>query len=81
VRRMTSLPADVFALADAGRLRPGGRADIVVFDPAAVADRATYEDPAVPAAGIEHVLVGGIWALRAGRPSGVRAGSRLRPSA
>jgi dihydroorotase/N-acyl-D-amino-acid deacylase len=80
VRRMTSLPADVFRLREVGRLAAGLRADVVAFDPAAVADLATYEAPTRPAAGIRHVLVGGAWALRDGRPAGARPGVRLRPA-
>ncbi len=80
VRRMTSLPADVFRLREVGRLAPGMRADVVVFDPATVADRATYDDPTQAAMGIEHVLVGGTWSVRAALPTGVRVGARLAPS-
>lgn len=80
VRRMTSLAADVFHLPEIGRLAPGRRADVVVFDPERVADRATYENPLQAATGVCHVLVGGAWAVRGGRPSTDRPGVRLRPS-
>ena len=52
VRKMTSLSADVLGLADRGRIRVGAAADLVVFDPATVADRATFEAPHVAPAGI-----------------------------
>ena len=63
VRRMTSLPAERFGLADRGTLKLGAYADVVVFDPITVADRATYEEPEQPAAGIALVLVNGraVW--------------------
>ena len=59
---MTSLPAQVFGLADRGRVREGGYADLVLFDPERVRDRATYAEPRLPAEGIERVFV------TAGRP-------------
>jgi N-acyl-D-amino-acid deacylase len=63
VRRMTSLPADRFGLADRGRVAAGQHADLVVFDPATVRDLATYDDPIRASAGIDLVLVGGevVW--------------------
>ena len=59
VRRMTALPASVFGLTDRGRVRPGGFADLVVFDPLRVRDRATYAEPCLPAEGIGTVFVNG----------------------
>jgi N-acyl-D-aspartate/D-glutamate deacylase len=71
------------ALRGKGRLRPGGDADIVVFDPATVADQASYRHSTRPAAGIRHVLVNGEFVVRDGdivadaRPGGpVRAEPR-----
>ena len=78
VRRLTSLPADHLAITDRGRLRAGQFADVVVFDPAAIADRATYEQPARLAAGISTVLVNGRFALRDGRPTGAHTGRVVR---
>lgn len=60
VRRMTSLPAGVFGLAGRGRVAPGFRADLAVFDPAAFRDAATYEDPCRPAEGLREVFVNGV---------------------
>jgi N-acyl-D-amino-acid deacylase len=77
IRTMTSLPAQVFNLVDRGTLRPGAFADIVIFDPARVADRATYQQPHAPADGIDWVLVNGAIARREGEFTGVRAGRVL----
>jgi N-acyl-D-aspartate/D-glutamate deacylase len=54
------------ALRGKGRLQPGGDADIVVFDPAAVTDQASYRDSTRPSAGIRHVLVNGAFVVRDG---------------
>lgn len=76
VRKMTSLPADRFSLAGRGRIEPGAFADLVVFDPERVIDRATYEEPHTFPDGIELVVVNGRVAWD-GRP-GERAGRALR---
>jgi N-acyl-D-amino-acid deacylase len=78
VRRMTGLSASRFGLSGRGTLAPGAYADITVFDPASVADRASFEAPTTPAAGIEHVFVNGrpVWAD--GKPTGERPGQALR---
>ena len=55
VHRMTGLPAKTFRLSERGLIRPGFFADLVAFDPGAIIDRATYEEPQVPAAGIHGV--------------------------
>ena len=60
MRSMTSLPAQVFGLKDRGQIRPGAFADILVFDPAAIRDAATYEDPHQLAEGMTHILVNGV---------------------
>ena len=78
VRRMTGLSAYRFGLAGRGILAPGGYADVTVFDPETVADRATFERPTIPAAGIEHVFVNGRPVWREGRPTGERPGRTLR---
>ena len=75
---MTGLPAARFGLADRGVVRPGAAADLVIFDPAAVIDRATYEDPARPAAGIDLVLANGEAIRDGARSTGARPGQVLR---
>ncbi|HVA86688.1 MAG TPA: D-aminoacylase [Candidatus Saccharimonadales bacterium] len=78
VRKMTSLPADVVGLRDRGRLAPGLVADLVCFDPETVTDRATWAEPAKLASGIEHVLIGGEFAIEGGRPANLRLGRVIR---
>ena len=78
IRKMTSLPADTLRLADRDRLIPGAFADVIVFDPATVADRAGYEDPRRYATGMHHVLVNGQPVLADGRVLPARPGRRLR---
>jgi N-acyl-D-amino-acid deacylase len=67
IRKMTSLPADRFGLRDRGRLVQGGAADLVVFDPADIGDRSTFEEPHIYPGGIHAVIVNGEMAWRAGR--------------
>jgi N-acyl-D-amino-acid deacylase len=78
VRRMTGLSAYRFGLAGRGILEPGAYADITVFDPETVVDRATFEQPTTPAAGIEHVFVNGRPVWSQGKPTGERPGRALR---
>jgi N-acyl-D-amino-acid deacylase len=78
IRRMTSLPADLFGLADRGRIVPGAWADLVVFDEDRIADRATYERPFVPAEGIRDCFVNGVAVIRGGTYTGARPGRVLR---
>jgi N-acyl-D-amino-acid deacylase len=78
VRRMTGLPASRFGLAGRGAIAAGASADITVFDAATVIDRASFEKPTVPAAGIEHVFVNGRPVWREGRATGERPGRGLR---
>jgi N-acyl-D-amino-acid deacylase len=78
IRRMTSLPAENLKLDRRGRLKAGYHADVVVFDPATVADRATYERPHQYATGVVHVLVNGIPVLDRGEPTDARPGRVAR---
>ena len=74
VAKLTSVPAARLGLRDRGVLREGAFADLVVLDPATVADVATYEQPARHPVGIEHVVVNGRLAVAAGAETGERAG-------
>ncbi|HUA54781.1 MAG TPA: D-aminoacylase [Candidatus Sulfotelmatobacter sp.] len=78
VHKMTGLTAANFGLRDRGVLRVGAFADLVLFDPETVIDRATFEKPTQPAAGIELVMVNGRPVWRDGAPTGARPGRALR---
>lgn len=74
VRRLTSLPADNLRIADRGRLRRGSYADLAIFDPATIADRATYENSHAYAVGMRHVFVNGVQVLKDGEHTGAKPG-------
>jgi N-acyl-D-aspartate/D-glutamate deacylase len=77
---MTALPASRVHLGDRGRLAPGMAADVVIFDPARVEDRATYEQPFQYPVGIDVVVVNGRIALRNGNSPATGNGRALRAS-
>ncbi len=77
VRRLTSLPATNLGLDRRGLLKQGFFADVVIFDPATIADRATFEEPHQYSVGVEHVLVNGVPVLRNGEPTGSLPGRAL----
>jgi N-acyl-D-amino-acid deacylase len=78
VRKMTAFPAARLGLRERGLLRPGLAADITVFDPATIADRATFADPHHYSVGVRYVLVNGQLTVKDGAHTGVRAGRVLR---
>ncbi len=78
VRKATSLPAQRVGLLDRGLLRPGMYADVTVFDPGSVIDRATFEQPHQPSTGIAYVLVNGQVVLDGGKLTAARPGRGLR---
>ena len=78
IRKMTSFPAARLGLADRGLLKAGLAADVTVFDPATVADKATFADPHHYSEGIRWVLVNGRVTVDRGTHTGVRAGRVLR---
>jgi N-acyl-D-amino-acid deacylase len=78
IRRMTALSAARFGLHGRGRLAPGFRADLVLFDPDSIGDLASFETPAVPSRGIEGVWVNGAAVWKAGRATGATPGSLIR---
>ncbi len=78
IRRLTSLPAANLKIADRGRLAPGYFADVVVFDPATIADHATFAEPHRYSTGVRHVLVNGVPVLADGEPTGATPGRVVR---
>ncbi|MCZ6916852.1 MAG: D-aminoacylase [Gemmatimonadetes bacterium] len=78
IRKLTSLPATNLSLEGRGRLAPGFRADVVVFDPAAVTDHATFAEPHQLSEGVAHVLVNGVPVLRDGEHTGAMPGQVVR---
>jgi N-acyl-D-aspartate/D-glutamate deacylase len=81
IRGATSLSAHVFGLADRGEVRPGAFADLAVFSPDRVRDRATFESPHELAAGMDWVIVNGIVAVDEGAATLARAGRILKRAA
>lgn len=75
---MTSLPAQTFGLYKKGLLRQGMDADLVIFDPDAIIDKSTYEDPLQPPEGIRWVIVNGEIAVEEGKITGATSGKVLR---
>jgi dihydroorotase/N-acyl-D-amino-acid deacylase len=78
IRKMTALPAQKMRLADRGVLKSGMWADVVIFDPATVADKATFAEPNQLSAGMDYVLVNGVPVVAAGKATGARPGRILR---
>lgn len=80
IRKMTSMPADQVGLRDRGRIAKGQKADLVLFDAAAVKDEASFDDPHRYPRGIPHVLVNGVPVVENGAHTGARPGRMLRRS-
>jgi len=78
IRRLTGLPATNLGLEGRGFLKPGMFADVVVFDPATIADRATFDKPQQYAVGVRHVLVNGVAVLKDGEHTGALPGRALK---
>jgi N-acyl-D-amino-acid deacylase len=77
VRKLAAQPSANLGLAKRGLLQPGMFADIVVFDPLTIADRATFEKPHVYATGMRHVFVNGVQVLKDGEHTGQKPGRAL----
>jgi N-acyl-D-amino-acid deacylase len=78
IRKMSSAVATRLSIEDRGLLKEGFYADVVIFDPSRVADRATFETPHVLSTGIEHVLVNGTAVVRDGKHTGAKPGRIVR---
>ena len=78
VRKLAALPAENLGLRRRGRLEPGYHADLAVFDPAAVTDHATFEEPHQYATGMVHVFVNGVQVLRDREHTGATPGRVVR---
>lgn len=78
IRRMTSLPARTFGFRDRGLLQAGMAADLVMFDPARVQDKATFAAPHQYSDGFDLVIVNGRIAVEDSKPTGIMAGRVLR---
>ena len=78
VYRLTALPATNLGIEDRGALKPGYYADVVVFDPATIGDRATFEAPHQYSVGVRDVFVNGVAVLRNGEHSGATPGRAVR---
>jgi N-acyl-D-amino-acid deacylase len=79
IHRITALAARRFGITDRGEIAPEQAADITVFDPETIIDRATYDQPRRLAEGVKHVLVNGQLVLRDGELTDARPGIALRP--
>src|SRR6185503_20096997 len=78
VRKMTALPAQKMRFADRGVLKAGMWADVVIFDPETLTDKATFAQPNQLSVGMDYVLVNGIPVIAAGKATGARPGRVLR---
>jgi N-acyl-D-amino-acid deacylase len=78
IRRLTSFPASTYGIGDRGTLAAGAYADVVVFDPDKIADRASFEDPHRYATGVRHVLVNGTPVIANGEHTGATPGRAVR---
>jgi N-acyl-D-amino-acid deacylase len=77
VRRLSGLPATNLGLDRRGFLKEGMFADVVVFDPRTIADRATFDNPHVYAVGVKQVFVNGVQVIKDGEHTGAKPGRAL----
>jgi N-acyl-D-amino-acid deacylase len=78
IRKMTNLPAHILSINKRGLLKEGYYADITIFDPTSIIDKATFEDPHQYAVGINAVLVNGVLVVENGLHNGNKPGRVLR---
>ena len=77
----TEVPAEMLGLRDSGVLRKGYIADVIAFDPATIADKATYEHPEILSAGMQYVFINGVLTVNGGKYTGALPGRALRHTA
>jgi N-acyl-D-aspartate/D-glutamate deacylase len=80
IRKMTTLPADFLHISDRGRIAVGQAADIAIFDPQTIADRATYTNPTLRSVGMRYVIVNGTLVVDAGRQTSATPGRFVTPT-
>jgi dihydroorotase/N-acyl-D-amino-acid deacylase len=80
IRRMTSLPAELFSIPERGTVAVGMVADLVCFDPARIAHNGDFLNPSVPPEGIDWVMMAGRAVMTGGAWHGTRRGRRLEPA-
>jgi N-acyl-D-aspartate/D-glutamate deacylase len=78
IHSATGLPAAIIGLTDRGVLRAGAYADVVIFDPEAMVDNATFDQPDQYASGVRYLLVNGVFAIESGEVTGRQAGRAVR---
>jgi N-acyl-D-amino-acid deacylase len=78
IRRLTSLPTTNLGIRQRGSLKAGYYADVVVFDPAAIQDHATFAKPKQLATGVDDVFINGVQVLKGGKHTGARPGRFVR---
>jgi N-acyl-D-aspartate/D-glutamate deacylase len=78
IKKMTLLPAVRFGLGDRGLVRPGFKADLVLFDPDQIIDRSTFQDPQLVSEGVKRVFVNGEEVWSDGKVTGAHPGRALR---
>lgn len=78
IHRMTGLSAERLGLTDRGVIQVGKKADLVIFDPMTIADRATFDEPHQLSTGVEWLLVNGTVVIEKGEPTGALPGRVLR---
>jgi N-acyl-D-amino-acid deacylase len=78
IHKMSGLPASRLGLRDRGLIVKGAAADIAVFDPVAIRDKSTFEEPFASPEGMKHVFVNGVMVIKDGEPTGARPGVALR---
>ncbi len=81
VRKMSGAVAERLSIPDRGELRPGLHADVMIFDPNTIIDRATYENPHQLSVGVRYVLVNGVPVVDEGRVTGAKPGALVRAAA